>query len=72
MRKQNGEGGGINLKPEVLNFNLRNNLRKTGGGEGVIGNLRFYLRKTRGEGGGSGAVFSKRKRKELEVFPDGP
>ena len=28
--------------------------------KGLIGNLRFYLRKTKGESGG------------LEVFPDGP
>ena len=41
------------------------------GGEGVLENLRFYLRKTKG-GRGSGAVFPKRKQKELEVFPYGP
>ena len=40
-------------------LNLRNNLRKTKE-KGLIGNLRFYLRKTKGEGGG------------LEVNPDGP
>ena len=38
----------------------------------LIGNLRFYLRKTKGGGRGSGDVFLKRKQKELEVFPDGP
>ena len=46
-------------KLHFLNLNLRNNLRKTKE-KVLIGNLRFYLRKTKGEGGG------------LEVFPDGP
>ena len=36
-----------------------------------MGNLRLYLRKTRGEGG-SGDVSPKGKRKELEVFTHGP
>ena len=54
------------------NLNLRNNLRKTEGGEGVMGNLRLYLRKTRGGGGGSRDVSPKGKRKELEVFTHGP
>ena len=55
-----------------MNLNLRNNLRKTKRGEGVFGNLRFYLRKTKGGGRGSGAVSPKGKQKELEVFPYGP
>ena len=38
------------------------------GGQGVIGNLK----KTKGGGRGSGDVSPKGKRKELEVFPDGP
>ena len=46
-------------KLQIFTWNLRNNLRKTNE-KGLIGNLRFYLRKTKGEGGG------------LEVFPDGP
>ena len=41
-------------------------------GEGVIGNLRFYLTKTKGGGRGSGDVSPKGKRKELEVFTHGP
>ena len=45
---------------------------KTEGGEGVMGNLRLYLRKTRGGRGGSGDVSPKGKRKELEVFTHGP
>ena len=47
-------------------------MRKTEGGERVIGNLMFYLRKRKGEGRGSEDVFLKRKQKELEVLPDGP
>jgi len=44
---------------KFFNLNLRNNLRKTKE-KGLIGNLRFYLRKIKGEGGG------------LEVFPESP
>ena len=36
-----------------------------------MGNLRLYLRKTRGGRGGSGDVSPKGKRKELEVKTDG-
>ena len=36
-----------------------------------MGNLRLYLRKTRGGGRGSGEVSPKGKRKELEVFTHG-
>ena len=46
-------------------------MRKTKGGEVVLENLKFYLRKTK-VGRGSGVVFSKRKQKELEAFPYGP
>ena len=67
MRKQNGEGGAINLKPEVLNFNLRNNLRKTDG-EGLIRNLRFYLRKTRAEGGGLEMFLQRENIKNFRYF----
>ena len=47
-------------------------MRKTKRGEGVFGNLRFYLRKTKGGGRESGDVSPKGKQKELEVFPYGP
>ena len=41
-------------------------------GNVVFGNHRFYWKKTKGRGGGSGDVFLKRKQEELEVFSDGP
>ena len=34
--------------------------------------MRFYFRKTKGGGRGSGYVSPKGKQKELEVFPYGP
>ena len=43
------------------NLYLRNNLRKTKRGEGVFGNLRFYLRKTKGGREGVWRCFSKGK-----------
>ena len=47
-------------------------MRKTKGGEGVFGNLRFYLRKIKGGGRRSGDVSPKGKQKELDIFPYGP
>ena len=38
-------------------------------GRGVLGNLRFYLRKTKRGREGFGDVSPKVKQKELEVFP---
>ena len=49
-----------------LNLNLRNNLRKTKE-KGLIGNLRFYLRKTKGEGEGL-KMFLWREKKNLRYF----
>ena len=67
MRKQKGEGG-INLKPEVLNFNLRNNLRKTGGGGGGNWKPEVLLEEIKGGRGGL-ELFSRRENeKNLRYF----
>ena len=54
-------GGVLKWKPKVLNLNLRNNLRKTEGGEGVIGNVRFYLREIKGGREGVWRCFPEEK-----------
>ena len=69
-----GEGG-VRFRTALLlkmylfsNLNLRIILRKTEGGEGVMGNLRPYLRKTRGGGGGLETFLRRENEKNLRYL----